>query len=350
MNGSYRLWVIFGFISDKLLALNTKIGIGAIMALIITFSVLAIAKNTLENDFKKMDAIISNENDDASFLTNEEFFATDFSNQRTVFLLGSSHVGHINVTKVSDLISLNDSITIYNLATGSDTPVERIKSIDQIISAKPEIVFYGISYRDFSFPYQNTAVRILPDPQQIIFSQIESYFDDVFPSNPQWLTRNILNKILKTTHEKESEQQSEKFMELNTPFYEYYKNTTIAEDFDLKKLTTSAMTWNDANTKDRNIHAINEIISKFHKHKVKVVLFTTPLHEYYLKSLSNSQKNQFSLLKNELTENHGIKIYEFEEKYHGLDIWSDLSHVSYHRNVTAYNIDIAKMISAEIEK
>lgn len=332
------------------MALNTKIGIGAIIALIITFSVLAIAKNTFENDFKKINTIIPIENDEANFLTNEEFFATDFSNQRTVFLLGSSHVGHINVTQVSNLISSNTSITIYNLAIGSDTPAERIKSIDQIISAKPEIIFYGISYRDFSFPYQNTVSHILPDPQQIISSRLESYFDDVFPSNPQWLTRNILNKILKTTNEEEPTKQSEKFMELNTPFYEYYKNPTIATDTDLKKLTTSAMTWNDANTKDRNIRAIDEIISKLHTHGVKVVLFTTPSHEYYLKSLSDSQKNQFSLLKNDLTKKHGIKIYEFEEKYHGLDIWTDLSHISYYRNVTQYNTDVAKMISMEIEK
>ncbi len=328
---------------------SVKVTTLAIIALVIPFILLMLTENTLSHDFKNSNELEFIENGEIFIVKNTEFFESDFSNQRNIFLLGSSHVGHINVTQVNDLI-LYDDVIVYNLAIGSDTPAKRIKSLDKIISVTPEIVFYGISYRDFNFPNQNIPVNILPTPQQLFSTPLDnvSYLDNIFPSNPQCLTQNILNNMFNLSAEKQLEKQPEKFAEPNTPFYEYYKEETLATDDDLMKQRTYTMTWADTNIKNQNIHALNEIIIELHKHKIKVVIFTTPLHEYYLKSLSASQKNQFSLLKNDLSEQHKVKIYEFEENYEGLNIWNDLSHVSYHRNVTEYNNHVAEMILIEI--
>jgi hypothetical protein len=111
-----------------------------------------------------------------------------------------------------------------------------------------------------------------------------------------------------------------------------------------------ALTWDNDNTKNQNICAINKIISKLQDEEIKIILFTTPLHDYYLESFSISQKNNFIDLKNNLSKKFGLKIYEFEEKYNELNIWRDTQHISHHQNVTIFNEDIAEMIMENIEK
>ncbi|MBT5201535.1 MAG: hypothetical protein HOK63_05440 [Thaumarchaeota archaeon] len=328
---------------------STKIVLITIIALIIPFVLLATFEKISNVVFKDVSGDEQLQNKKNIFTKKTEFFANDFSNQRTLFLLGSSHVGHVNVTQVNNYISDNN-ITIYNLATGSDTPIERLKNLDKIISAKPEIVFYGISYRDFSFPEKNISTNIFPELQHILPTQLykTEFFDNIFPSNPQWLTRNILNNVFNISTEEQVKIQSEVFFESNTPFYEYSKESAIATDDELKQQRTYVMTWKDNDNKNQNVYALKKIITKLHNQEIKLVVFSTPLHEYYLKSLSDSQKNQFLSLKNKLIQQYDIKIYEFENKYEGLNIWKDISHISYHNNVTEYNKDIAEMILQEI--
>ena len=71
------------------------------------------------------------------------------------------------------------------------------------------------------------------------------------------------------------------------------------------------------------------------------------LNKYSLEALSNNQKKSFSVLLDDLAEKYDLEIYEFEEKYVELDVWGDIEHVSYHKNVTIFNEDVAKMIIME---
>ena len=305
---------------------NIKISIISVIAFLVAFSVLPFL--VAESPFIEGD-----------------FFSGDFSQNRTGFLIGSSHVGRINVTQVNDLIH-DDSITIYNLAIAGDSPSKRVRSLEQIISAKPEIIFYGISYRDFNFPYQNIASSILPDPQQILSEKLHDNnpLNNTFPSNPQWYSMHIIRGLLNII-----KKEPEHFWEINTPFYPYHRRYgIIATDDDLKNEIVPAKTWIDSKTKINNIHDILKIISEVQKHEIKVIIFTTPLHQYYLDELSNSQKNQLDSLLNDLRENYDVKIYKFEKKYSKLNIWNNLSHVSFNRNVTEYNHDVAEMIRIEM--
>jgi hypothetical protein len=319
---------------------NIKISAISIIALIIAFSTSPFIEKICGSDCEKEETV----------LLGGDFFSTrDFSQNRISFLIGSSHVGHINVTQVNDLIH-DDSITIYNLAIGEDSPSERVNSLEQIISAKPEIIFYGISYRDFNFPYQNTVSSILLDPQQTLSSKLHDYnqLENIFPSNPQWLTRNIIDKVLKI-NEKEPKKEPDIVVEINTPFYSYFGAGIISTDDELKNKNIPVKTWVDSKTKIENIYDLKKIISEVQKHGTKVIIFTTPLHQYYLDELSNSQKNQLDFLLNDLRENHDVKIYKFEKKYSELNMWNDLTHISLHRNVTEYNYDVAEMIQIEIK-
>ena len=326
---------------------NIKTIVVIVIVLIISFSTLVLIEKifdtNLKNPFSSSNIVMGKEN----FLTTDEFFRTDFSNQRVIFLLGSSHVGEINVIHVNDLVSLENDFVIYNLAFGADPPSNRLRSLDKIISVEPEMIFYGISYRDFSFPYQTTVNPFLPYIRQIISCKLYSDLSTIVPQNPQLITRDIMNKILKIEPEKQS---SETFSIPKTPFYQYNVKSTIASNEMLKHDIFHALTWDNDNTKNQNICAINKIISKLQDEEIKIILFTTPLHDYYLESFSISQKNNFIDLKNNLSKKFGLKIYEFEEKYNELNIWRDTQHISHHQNVTIFNEDIAEMIMENIEK
>lgn len=331
---------------------NIKIIISVIIVLIFTFFTLILVGIAFSYQFEKTEPPVSIINGENNFLTNQEFFTDDLSNQSTIFLIGSSHVGHINATQVNDLVLLDESIMIYNLAKAGDTPKERLKDIDQIISAKPKIVFYGISYRDFLFPFDSTVIPLLPDPKQMIGCALLSSGDDLVPSNPQMLTRNILNKIVKIPSKEKSEPESkniEYFAMKSTPFYLYPKKPQIATD-DIKKEDPLTNTWSNPNITIQNICALHKIISLLQNNEIKIVIFTTPLHSYYLESLTVSQKNYFSLLQNELSNYNHVKIYDFEDKYVELDVWHDNSHISNNQNVIIFDQDIAKMITMEIGK
>ncbi len=328
---------------------SIKISTVAIIALLIPFILLIFSENIWNEDFSKnSNEIKLIEEKKLFFKEIMELIENNSSNQRNIFLLGSSHVIRINATQVNELI-LDEDVKIYNLGISADQPTTRLNDLDKIISTNPEIVVYGISYRDFEFPYQNLPPLNFPEPQYIFYTQlgIGNIFDSIFPSNPQWLTKNILKDIVQMNPSKINKQ--EKIIQSNTPFFEYDKEPKIKTNKDLKKMKpTLEMSWTDTNPKMKNIYALDKIITELHNHEIKVIIFTTPLHEYYLNSLSDSQKNQFLELKKQLTEKHKIKIYNFEEKYNELNIWADISHISYHRNATEYNKDIAEIISMEM--
>lgn len=269
--------------------------------------------------------------------TNEDFFSSDFSHNRTAFLVGSSHIQNLDIRKINNLIQSDDLVTVYNFERGGDTPEKRLKELDQIIANKPEIIFYGISYRDFSFPYVNKDV-ILPDPQFFILDSIYPNFYDIVPSNPQLITKTVLTKIIRNPEEPHFEMSEDN------------KKRKLATDDELRKSKVENTLWNNVATPYKNIDALHQIIEQLHDHEIKIIIFTTPLHKYYLDSLSDNQKKNFSTLLNDLEKQYGLNIYHFEEKYTELNMWDDISHISPNENVTAFNNDIAEMIMMETRK
>jgi hypothetical protein len=314
----------------------------------ITFFSLVIFEKISANSFEKTDIVNLIENTENHILTRDKFFQQDFSNEKTIFLIGSSHVGRVNVTTVNNLLSSDTSIMVYNLARASDTPVDRLSDLDGIILAQPDIIFYGLSYRDFSFTYLEKPHSILPDPQLAISNILYSVFNDVVPSNPQWITKIILNKITRNNSENSENQYSKSIGMANTPFLTTPSNSiSIGTNDQISKTVTSKLEWDDPLTVYRNTLALNSLIQQFQSQKIEIVIFTTPMHNYYLDSLSNNQKKDFSILLDNLRDEYGLKIYEFNEKYVGLNVWENSDHISTHESVMVYNNDVAKMIMLE---
>ncbi len=106
------------------------------------------------------------------------------SNSNKIFLVGSSYVGQLNTSFIQETLSENHkNYEVYNLANRADKPIDRIWSINDIISAKPKFVFYGIGFRDFETYAPDDVVdgmsqarhsdELLPSPK----SALENFFN-----------------------------------------------------------------------------------------------------------------------------------------------------------------------------
>ncbi len=326
---------------------NKKITFAIAFVLVFTISMLIayekIADPSHANDRKREQNLLLN-----NHMTSQDFFSSDFSDANVVFLIGSSHLGSANVTSINQLISSkmknSDSlITVYNLAAFGDYPTKRAESIENIIQTSPKVIFYQISYRDFQFTYKENNDIIPINFKELIFSKIFSIFINHIPVNPQELLFSVLRPIQESISPtlEESIITNDK-----TPFYHYTKFKIKTQE-ELKSELSPVTEWNNAEIANENYRAIKKIIEDAKKSNIKIVIFTSPLHEYYLETLSQKQKKDFSRILNNLEDEYDLKIYNFEDRYHGLDLWGNISHISYHKNVTIYNEDIAKMIIEE---
>lgn len=326
---------------------NKKITLAITIVLIFTLSMLIVYEKIADpshaNDRKREQNLLLNDH-----MTSKDLFQNDFSETNTVFLIGSSHLGSANVTSINQLVlsktkNLENPITVYNLAAFGDYPTKRLESIKDIISTSPKVIFYQISYRDFQFTYKENEDIIPINFKELLFSKIYSIFKNHIPVNPQELLFSILRPIQGSVSPilEESLSTNDK-----TPFYHYTKFKIKSQE-ELKSELSPVTEWDDSKIEDENFIALKKIIEELEKSNIKIVIFTSPLHEYYLETLSQKQKDDFSSLLNNLEEEYNLRIYNFEDRYHDLDVWGNISHISYYKNVTIYNEDIANMIIGE---
>jgi len=323
-----------------------KITISISIALLFTFFLLIFSEQTFGT-------IVDQDITEKEMIIDSKFFSNDFSNNRTMFIVGSSQVGVLNVTKINDVISskIVDSkvpISVYNLALSGNTPSRELNYADLVISSHPEIIFYGISYRDFQFPV-NTDNFSYIDLKSISSKALSSGLMGIVPPNPQLLTRVVLLDIFQYSQKTDIENSIENSTETipKTPFYKYSKNSTIMSEDKLRRSVTSTTAWTESVTQYKNIHALEEYIKQVTDNDIKVVIFLTPLQKYYLESLSESQIKNMNKLIDDLEKKYAIKTYDFREKYSGLDIWLDHSHISYLPHITQYVQDVSEMILLE---
>ena len=266
----------------------------------------------------------------------DEFFKKAVENQ--VFLIGSSHMAKANATEVQNF-SIKGNI-IYNISTSGDNPFSRSNQIDKIIESKPKIILYGISYRDFEFPYNGNIINMeeLNSTENIYctFKKVSKYF----PENPNYqIKRLVSSNLIKPT--------GEYLASPNTPFFIYnFKDTPVPDVKDIR--SEQIKNWNSIDNTFCEINSIKEIISKAKDSGIKIILLTTPLHNITLQEFSNSQKENFEILKNYLIEKYDIKIYEFTTRYSSINnIWTDGDHIASDPKVEVFNRDLAKILDAE---
>ncbi len=318
--------------------MNLKIVLGVFIAFVIVFGSLYLAINFLDKseriDYKK------------------EFFSSQLeANKDRILLLGSSHIGHLNMTHITkQILNKNSDFIVYNLADNGDSPKFRYDDLEEIISLKPKIVFYGISYRDFnqSLELANSQTNdfdIKNSIEEIIPKEVKSI-------NPQLLTRKAIRNILDDTGI--IKKPTYEIKPPNTPFFALGDlQTKISDQNDLQRqllivLPDPAKIQFDFKDNEE-IEKFQSIINTLQDEEINVVLFTTPLNRIYLDELSESTKISFKDILKDISEKNRVKIYEFEEKYADLNIWNNLDHVAYNNKSIIFSDEIAKMILQEID-
>ena len=317
--------------------MNLKIVLGVCIAFIITFGGLYLAVN-FSDEAEKID-------------DKKDFFLSQSKlNENRILLLGSSHVGILNMTHIIKNISdKNPDITIYNLAVNGDSPKFRYGDLEEIVRLKPEIVFYGISYRDFNQPSESTN-------SQILNFDIKNYMERMIPEemktiNPQLLTRNVIKTFLDDTGI--IKKPTYDIKPPNTPFFAIGELETKISD--KNKLNKQLMIVLPAPSKIQIDYKDNEKLKKFEKiiktlqeEEINVVIFTTPLNKLYLDELSESTEKSLKYILNDISEKYGITIYEFEERYSDLNIWNNVDHIAYNNKSLIFSDEIAEMVLQEI--
>jgi len=333
--------------------------------LILAFSILITVDffyyYQLQNDgknFSKILDIIGQEK-----IAQEKFFSEHLeSNTNKIFLIGSSHIKSLNTTHIQDKLSKNNQdFDVYNLAIGADTPEERLKNLDLLILSEPNIVVYGIAYRDFmiqSLPGQldNEYVFPLPDPNFFFNTQIKDLFSNYdldFMENPKLVTLTAL-KLFENDLKKSLRDETPNLLVYPYPntFFKENENDVPLTDFELKNMFFAVgATFNPIGDYNKNVNVISfkKIINKLQENDIKTIIFTTPQSKYYLNAMSSSSKNTFEDLLDHLEKNFNVKIYPLQDKYQNLEIWSDPQHVAIFNNTQIYSNDIAEIILNEIE-
>lgn len=278
-------------------------------------------------------------------IENDPFFIEqETSSKNKIFILGGSAIGQLNTTTVNEIVSNKfENYEVYNLAYNGDLPNLRMQSLDSTISAKPTIVFYGISYWSLS-DYEDQKSTLDFIEKNLLNADLN--IDSI---NPKAVT---LNAIKIAFGDETGLFPEDKIKLKNEPFFFFSKDQTIiASEEHLNKLDvdrTLAKVHQNPTSSDQ-LRAFKETIEKLQKNDIQIVVFTLPLHKNYLQVVPEEDKKIFRNTLVEISQDYDVKIYDFTDKYSELNVWKDPYHIALNPKSTIFSHDIAQMILSEIE-
>ena len=276
---------------------------------------------------------------------------------KKIFFVGSSHVGRLNQTYIQEhLFDNGKDYDVYNLAYGSETPRNRLLYVDSIIAAQPELVIYGVGYRDFldeASQSDPTLFEInLPNPSQNLKYGIRSlghFLDYDFENfrSPQLIFKYIVKDVLNFNNK----QVIEPIYTHSKPFYHYdVSETVILNKTQVEKmgeLFSFHLNSLPIYEKNQNAYALNQSIEKLNQNNIKVIVFSTPHVKSYSDKIPMDFKNEFDNILEKFSQD-GIPVYLLRDKYIDLEIWSDAHHIAVNPKSIIYSEDIAEIILNEI--
>ena len=93
--------------------------------------------------------------------------------------------------------------------------------------------------------------------------------------------------------------------------------------------------------------ALKQIIKELKQNEIKIIIFTTPYHKFYVEQ-EKSRIIQFDDIVKSIENYADLKIYRLDNKYQEMQIWFDITHIAINKNSTLYSDDIANIILIEI--
>ncbi len=297
---------------------------------------------------------------DETSVLEEKFYSQNFAKKK-IFIVGSSMISALNATNIQEyLLKNNYDYEVYNLAIGSDKPMKRLKTIDMIIKAHPDIVVYGIGFRDIEDGVSDGQLKsqsFLPDPKQYFTDflwniDMHSKFDlDILRSTRTisfGVIDNILQKgIINPRQDKEMVTQS---IFQNTTFFKYYENGMIPMSENEIEAQIKEMPFNIINPpqKNKNVIALKKIAHTLQENNINVIIFTTPYHKLFFETSPKYDEDAFNAIMKDITHDTHVKVNFLHNKYNDTQIWSSKDHIVVNKNSTFYSEDIAKIILDEM--
>jgi hypothetical protein len=300
---------------------NFFIVIAVAFAFLVSFLTFFIFQNSVETDYSFRKA---------------EFFETNFPiDEKKIFLVGASHIGQLNTTHIQLILDNNgySNFKVYNIAIAGDKPEKRLQQLESLVGLKPELVVYGLGYRDFQHWPSNKPV-LLPDIEELIHDRLSLSMLG-YDSNPKFMTLSAI-KVNERT-----------LLAENAPFFEEAADLlTIKTDEEFKQIIEKNPLQQyeiKPFSKNPNALALKRILDKFDEKEIKSVIVLTPHHEYFLESVNQSNDEIFRDVISQSTSQH-TKIYDFREKYVGLNVWGDLTHIAFNDKALIFSDDMAEVI------
>ena len=269
------------------------------------------------------------------------------STKGKIFIIGSSNVYAINATSINEQLSNEKkNYLVYNLADQGDNPIRRINSIDNIISHKPEFVLYGIGIWDYEKSISkfksHSTIDFLLQPGDFFKSLFQDNIDlygygqgKIFIS-PKDRSLTSLKYILRGP-----DQHYHPFIhQAPTPIH---SNEKLLEDF-----PPDENDGIDVTEESKRIIALNQILHKFQKNGIKVILYSTPESKAMYSAFQPEDLKDFQIMLSNKSNEFSIPVYFLHDKYVDLEIWRETLHIAIHSDAQIYTDDILKIILKEI--
>ena len=272
------------------------------------------------------------------------------STKGKIFIVGSSNLYAIDAVSINEQLSNKEkNYLVYNLADQGDNPTRRLNSIDNIIAHKPEFVLYGVGLWDF----QKTISHLQSNSPTDYLLQPGDFFESLFKDNidlygygpgmiyisPKDRSLISIKYILRGP-----DQPYHPFLKFEPT--SVHSNERLVEDFGIPSLNEGL----DVTEENKKIIALNEILHKFQKNNIKVILFSYPHSNAMYTAFQPQELKDFERMLNNKSNEFAIPVYFLHEKYVDLEIWRETLHVAVHPNAQIYSDDILKIILKEISQ
>jgi len=271
-----------------------------------------------------------------------------------IFTIGSSYVAEGIDAYIVEKALLNQyhiNRSVYNLANGGDTILNRVGETDYVVAAKPKLVLIGLSYRDFD----NTST-ILQDhvllpyhSKQINLTEFSTFFNtaqmsQITQSNQEFAMYRFIEKrklsfiscymfarniLLSNYKGNEVRYPNQHITNFKDPWF-ITSNYTEEEKKDLAhKLLGSNASLFDGNRnpvpEDMSPPkiALTYMIKNFQQNNIQVIIINMPINPMNSETINESSRK--NLLK--YLNSTGVSWYDFERLYPS-EYFSDMHHLN----------------------
>ena len=228
------------------------------------------------------------------------------------------------------------------MSENGDTPKKRSLNIERDLELEPEIVIYGVGFRDFSLEKEQNLQTELSVADLLPFDTTE-----VETLNPKLTTLQVLRSFtidLTKTDDKTDVPYP------NTSIFAEVIQEKIASSDELHKDSESIREFIITTQDNEQLDYFRTIIQTLQENNVKVAVMATPYHNSVIEKIPEIEKRNFYKILSDIEDELGVQVYDFSNEYEGLSIWRDTSHVALNQKSIVFSDDFAQMIIQEIEE